>query len=118
MNNIICSYGMKVNFDDLEEYALANNKDLDTVMDNLNIVNYRHVDGSVYHLASGENANVESIYIAKLNKTPSLFKRAYKDIYEVLEELIARYKYVFPDDYDYLNNIVIYEGSLTNNQWL
>ena len=69
------------------------------------------LDDINYKFFKGEEVDEEYFFIIELDKQPSLYKQAYKDEDEVVEEYKKSVGKYFPEDFDYKKYLVSYHGT-------
>lgn len=69
------------------------------------------IDDLHYIVFDEYEINEESFYIIEMDKYPSLFAQAYKDLDEIVEEFKSAVGKYFPDDFDYQKYLVSYHGT-------
>lgn len=68
-------------------------------------------DGSDSYGKGAESYREDWITYIPCSLLPSLFKRAYRDVDEIIEEMKQKVGELLPDDYDYRKNIVHVVGT-------
>ena len=107
-------YGLYITTEDLQSYADKNNLDVNDVGYDYGFNVYSDADGECFLLMQDEHDSfdVEDYFmIAPLEKYPSLFKQAYLNKEEALQELKNNYGEFLPDDFDYEGKFVHYVGT-------